>query len=292
MSGRGKRLWAPRLAFDDAYQLVLDFLKNCTKHNLISRQGKAGLLHAFWMDGTWSTEGMTDASQILRFGFDRNPGADQAKQAMSRLLSVACKAHFFLAPQGLVLHEPFVFVVPDVGTPGQRRFGLIYPIELEGRQSTLVVAEWDISQDAARHPRLLPGQKFPVVLQADSFTWLSRKRWRTLKEQAQGLPWFDQGPARNRLLAQVRQHKDLGTFDLGTPLDYPKDLNDDLRACGAMWAAGIRRWFLPKGWDTEAVQEYLTALAALSPKERYQLRWWTARPYPRDEGESEDGERG
>ena len=281
MSGRGKRLWAPRLAFDDAYHEVLDFLQNCRKHNLIGGPGGSPTLyHAYRIAGAWPTEGLTDASTILRFGYDRNPIGDQAKQALARLLAVATKAHFFLSPNAVVVHEPFVFVMPDLGNPGARRYGLIYPLEAESRLSTLVVAEWDVALASSHLAKLAPGEKFPVVLESDPFRWLLLKHWRTLKEEAGKQPWFETGRSRNTLLAQVNAHTDAATFPFGHLLPYPMDLNDDLRAVGAMWAKGIRRWFLPRGWDVRAVSEYLDRLKGLSPKERYALRWWTARSYP------------
>lgn len=277
MSGRGKRLWAPRLSFDEAYREVLEFLQQCHKHNLTGGQGQPTLYHAFMVDGAWPVDGMIDASTVLRFGFDRSPASDQAKQAMARLLSVATKAHFFMAPKAIVLHEPFLFVIPDLGNPGQRRYGLVYPLENENRLVSIVVAEWDLSLSGSRQPRLTAGQKFPVVLPSDPFRWLSLKHWRALRSEAGELAWFETGPARGRLLGQVRSHQDPATFDLGHVLDYPKDMNEDLRAVGAMWAQGIRHWFLPKGWDVQAVREYLDALAGMDEAGRIALRWWTSR---------------
>lgn len=289
MSGRGKRLWAPRLSFDEAYREVLEFLKTSGKHNLVGTSGMAPTLyHAYWMDTSFPTDGLIDASSVLKFGYDRSPTADQAKQAMARLLSVVTKAHFFLAPKAIVVHEPYLFVMPDLGNPGQRRYGLIYPLENDNRLSTLVVAEWDLAMAASRQPKLQAAQKFPVVLQADHFQWLALKHWRTLKETAGDQPWFDNGPARNRLLAAVRNHTELSTFGYGQCLNYPKELNDEVRAVGAMWAKGIRQWFLPNGWDTKAVKEYLDKVASLTPQEHYQHRWWTARQYPKSANERDD----
>lgn len=291
MSGRGKRLWAPRLGFDEAYREVLDFLKNCHKHNLTAATSgtMAALYHVYKVDSTWPVEGLIDASSVLRFGFDRNPTGDQAKQAMARLLSVVTKAHFFLTPEAIVVHEPYLFVMPDLGQPGLRRYGLVYPLEHQGRLSTLVVAEWDLAMSASRQIKLPAGQRFPVVLPADPFQWLALKHWRSLKEEAGQLPWFDTGTggARAKLMEQVRLHTDLSTFSFGHPLMYPKELNDDMRAVGALWSPGIRRWFLPRGWDIKAVTEYLDRLLALSPSERYGWRWWTSRPYTKANGTPE-----
>lgn len=283
MSGRGKRRWPPRLGFDDAYKVVLEFLQNCHKNNLTANQESPTLLQSYLIDGTWPVDGMVDASTVLRFGFSRNPAADQDKQAMAKLLSVATRAHFFLTPQAIVTHEPFLFVMPDLGSPGQRRHGLIYPLENEGRTQTLMAAEWDLAMAGSRLARLLPGQKFPVVLSMDPFQWLSLRKWRELKKEAGDLPWFQMGSSRNRLLKQVREHTDLGTFNFGHVLNYPRDMNEDVKAVGAAWAHGIKRWFLPKGWDAEAVVDYLDRLEAMDADERQAIRWWVGRPRPRNE---------
>lgn len=277
MSGRGKRHWAPRLGFDDAYKVVLEFLQNCNKNNLTAHQEAPVLYQAYMVEGTWPVDGMIDATSVLRFGFSRNPVNDQLKQDMAKLLSVVTKAHFFLAPQAIVVHEPFLFLMPDLSNPGQRRFGILYPLESEGRTFTLLAAEWDLAMTSSRLARLSPGQKFPVVLPTDPFQWISLKRWRELKTEAGDLPWFETGPARNRLLGQVRAHDQESTFAFGHILDYPKELNEDMRAVGAMWANGIRRWFLPKGWDIQAVRAYLDRLAGMDEAERMNARWWTAR---------------
>lgn len=287
MSGRGKRLWAPRLDFSQAYRDVLAFLKNCQAHNLVGSSGGSPVLfHAYLAEGLWPTEGFIDASSVLKFGFDRNPIADQAKQALARLLAVAVKAHFFLAPQAVVVHEPYLFVMPDVSNPGQRRYGLMYPLEHGGRMATVVVAEWDLAMVSSRHTKLPVGHKFPVVLPADPMQWVPLKHWRALKDEAGEQGWFDAGTgrARSQWLASVRAHTDLTSFGdrYGHVLNYGKELNDDVRAVGALWAPGVRRWFLPKGWDVKPVTDYLDRLAAMAPSERYALRWWEQLTYPRD----------
>ena len=284
MSGRGKRLWAPRLSFTEAYREVLDFLKNCQKHNLVSSSGGVPtLFQVYQMDTSWPTEGLIDATTVLRFGYDRNPIGDQAKQAMARLLAVVTKAHFFLAPDAIVTHEPYLFLMPDLGNPGQRRYGLIYPLESAGRTTSLVVAEWDLGTAASRNPNLPFTHKFPVVLPAEPMQWVPLKHWRALKETVGASRWFDTNNpnARSRLFRELRQHEDVSTFPYGHVLDYPKDLNDDLKAVGAIWASGVRKWFLPSGWDVKAVTDYLDRLVALSPMDRYQLRWTAPAAYPK-----------
>ena len=284
MSGRGKRLWAPRLGFNEAYREVLDFLKNCQKHNLVPPSGGTPTLYqVYQVDTGWPTEGLSDASGVLRFGYDRNPLADQAKQAMARLLSVVTKAHFFLAPDAIVTHEPYLFLMPDLGNPGQRRYGLIYPLENAGRTSSLIVAEWDLSLAASRNPNLPYSHKFPVVLPANPMQWLPLKHWRALKETAGASRWFEttNPSGRSRLFREIRQHQEAESFPYGHLLDYPKDLNDDLRAVGAVWAGGVRKWFLPTGWDVKVVTDYLDRLLSMTPTERFQARWWVQAPYPK-----------
>lgn len=285
MSGRGKRLWAPHLDFKGAYDEVLSFLKACEQHKLPLQLDEPTLYRAYAIDGVWPPADGQDLSRFLRFGYSNDPTGDRAKIAISRLLSVAVKAHFFLAPQARVPSEPMVFTLPDLAQPGTLRYGLVYPLDVPathgpGRQRSIVVAEWDLSLTAHRRPQVPRGDEFPVVLQQSNRTWLLKSRWETLRDSPQtSKAWFEPAtsPARRRLIEAVKQHTDVATFPYGTLLDYPIEIKDDTALTGAMWAPGVKKWFLPHGFDADAVKAYLSRLAALSPDERMGQRWWGRR---------------
>lgn len=275
MSGRGKRIWAPRLNFDGAYEETLRFFKRAQEHNILLKQ-PAGLYHAYLADGAWPVDGSEEISRYLRFGYDHQPQTDRGRQAVARLLAVATKAHFFLDDQAIVPHEPYIFVMPDLAMAGQLRYGMIYPLERQGRLSTLLVAEWDLSMAASQLPKLSAAQRFPTVLTDQPYDWLKISHWRALRKEAEGSSWFGSTTAfaRRQLVQQAKAHKDLASFPYGTPLSYPIELKADVQAVGAMWAPGIGRWFLPLGFDVKAAKAFLDAQLARSPLERHALRWW------------------
>lgn len=285
MSVSGKRWWTPRQDFQGAYGDTLQFLQRCKEKNVISSVDPA-LFYAYRTDGIWPVEGLQDSSRYMRFGSDKNPAIDEVRQTLARLLSIAIKAHFFLNDQAIVLHEPYLFSVPDLNQAGRSRHGLVYPIE-EKRgnstiQRTIVVSEWDLTLDASNQPRIPNQDRFPVVLSSDPFRWLNLKHWRSLKLESAKQPWFENSSDRERkaFMAQIQAHTDPATFSWGTVLNYEIGLREDVKQVGAMWAKGIKKWFLPTGWDAPAVIEYLDRLQAMSDSERYNLRWWTERPRP------------
>lgn len=286
MSGRGKRRWAPRTDFNGAYQETLDFLKDCQAHQLPLVDPGQGpqLYRAYLVDGAWPANDGQEISRVLRHSYGHRPAADRAKQAVARLLSVATKAHYFMAEAALVAQEPSVFTVPDLAQPGSWRHGLLYPLDVPSargpsKQRTLVVAEWDLVLSAHREPRVARGDEFPVVLVPDPFAWLSIKKWRSLRALAGDQPWFEASdhPGRRKLLDAVKAHTDKATFPYGTLLDYPIQIKDDTAATGAMWAPGVKSWFLPHGFDVDAVKTYLDRLAGHTADEQRAHRWWERR---------------
>lgn len=283
MSGRGKRIWAPRLDFNGAYEETLTFFKRAKEHNILQKQ-PASLYQVYQPDGSWPVDGMDEISRYLRFGYDHTPQIDRGRQAAARLLAVATKAHFFLDDTAIVPHEPHLFVMPDLSMAGQLRYGLLYPMETQGRLSTMLVADWDVGLAASTQPKLAPAQRFPTVLTEQPYHWLTISRWRALRKEAEQSPWggsFTHPFARRKVIQLAREHTDVATFPYGTPLDYPMDLNGDVQALGGLWAPGIRRWYLPTGYDVEAARSFLDAQLARTPQERHALRWWAIQRAPK-----------
>ena len=283
MSGRGKRLWAPNLSFSQSYALTLAFIESCQKHNLLaSYNDKPELIHLYHISHPWPTEGLIEATSVLRFGYSNNPILDQHKQGMARLLSAALKMHYIHAEDSSVVHEPYLFSIPDLGIPGRFRYGLIYPIETKGKQSTIIASQWDLSGSSSQLIRLNPSQKYSTVLSTQNYKWLYKKRGYLIREEMKQHPFFEAGPLRNALLNEIRTHLNANEFPYGKIIDYPIELNEELKAVGALYAPGIRKWFLPKGIDIESTQEYLGYIERLTPQERYQNRWLSLKSPPKN----------
>lgn len=286
---KGQRRWSPGYDFKGAYDTTLQFFKDCELHGIPVGLPQPTLYRAYLMDGSWPVIEGQDLSRYLRFGktgLANHPSGDRTKQAIARLLAVAVKGHFFLANAGTVPQEPSVFTVPDLAQPGTLRHGLVYPLEIPaargpGRQCALVVSEWDLAMSAHREPRVPRGDEFPVVLVPDPFKWLTKSRWATLSKEAssRSQAWFEptESAARRRLIDQVNAVTEPAQFAYGTLLDYPIEIKEDTQATGAMWARGVKSWFLPHGFDVEAVKAYLDRVRGLSADERHALRWWEKR---------------
>lgn len=280
MSGRGKRFWPAQISFEQAYELTLEFLQNCKKHQISVENQEPKLFHAYHLDSSYPINGMVDTSQILKFGYSSDPEKDQLKRDFAGLISVAIKAHFFLIQGANVVHEPFIFSIPDLNNGGKMRYGLIYPIEHLGKRSTIIVSEWDLTKDSSQLAKLTNKQKFPVVLTKNSFDWLTLSKWRLLKKEAENYPWFGQGKEYFDFLNKIKTHLDIKTFEYGHILEYPIELNQEIKDVGGIFAPGIRRWVIPKGINPLPVIQYLDFLKNKDPQELYQLKWLQNKPYP------------
>ena len=284
MSGSRKRLWAPYLSFNDAFSETLAFVRRCEEKNLPLGLSEPSLYRAYVMSGSWSMGEGQDLSLFLRFQTSNDPTMDQAKVSISRLLSIAVKAHYFIAEKATVRHEPIVFSCPDLAHPGHWRYGLVYPIDIPQERGpalsrAIVVAEWDLALSAGQRPSVSKSDEFPVVLMPDPRTWLAKRRWEALRTKADGLPWFDppSTPAKKRLLDAVAAHTDASSFPYGTILETPIELKEDASLTGAIWGRGIKRWFLPHGFDAEPVVAYIQRMVAFPEGERIRRRWWERR---------------
>lgn len=299
MSGTRKRLWAPYLSFAAAFSETLGFVRRCEEKNLPLGLSEPTLYRAYLMSGSWPMGDGQDLSRFMRFQNSNDPSLDQAKVAISRLLAVAVKAHYFIAEKATVPHEPTVFSLPDLAHPGRWRYGLVYPIDIPSdrgpaQSRSIVVAEWDLGLSAGQRPSVPKSDEFPVVLLADPRTWLAKRKWEALRAKADGLPWFDpiSNPAKKKLLDAVASHSDKSQFPYGTVLETPIELKEDASLTGAIWARGIKRWFLPHGFDADPVVAYIQRLVDFPEMERMRRRWWEKREEKRESTKSGSGAKG
>lgn len=289
--GPGPAVWPEFAGFDEAYGATLDYLKALPEHGINLRLSRPVLFQAYCVQESWPDIGQQGVSRFLRFGktsMSAAGGGRDAKAAVAQMLSVAVKAHFFMFPNAVVGREPQVIGVPDLSRPGSYSWMLIYPLlppegEAGQRPSTIVVGQFDAQFAASVFPRLSRAEEFPVALSKDPFRWLRRKDWERQKQDAvrgseeYGMSaWFDPaGLSRRRydLLRKIDAHTDLPSFPYGEVLDYGKGMRYEMRQVGAAWAKGIRRWYLPHGFDVQAVKEYLDAMAEMAEDERLRHSW-------------------
>lgn len=267
MSGRGKRLWAPQLNFDEAYQETLNYLKRCQEHHVLSAPTRPELFYAYKLQQPVPTAHFHPLSPLLKFGYESQPLEDDTKAVMAKLLSVALKLHYFNHTTLSTAHEPYWFAIPDLSQPHRQQYGLIYTLHQAGQIHCWLITTWDLSQSASQHKRFDIASKFPTVLPKDLFQWLSIKRWKALKEQQVPL--------------NVHHETEAAHYQAGHVLDYPAEFNPEFKALGAVWARGIKRWVFPKGWDIQAVHEYLQWFSQLTPQARFEHRWTKTMEYPK-----------
>jgi hypothetical protein len=285
MSGRGKRLWPSNLDLDSAYKETLEFLKRCSAHKINVSLPHPTIYKSYKIDGYWGIGELTPISVLLKFGYSNDPLVDRAKISIARLLCVALKTHYFLSNNAIVPSEPVWFSIPDLANPGNFRYGLIYniiePADKNGpaKQKTIITAEWDLTLSSSIPPHIQKNDEFPVILQPDPFTWIRRKSWIELKEKSGNNIWFENLNNQEKItwLNNVHNHKTLNDFKFGNVLDCPIELKDDASAAGAIWARGIKHWFMPHGFDFESVQIWLNYLKSLTNEERINQRWWVKR---------------
>ncbi len=286
MQRGGKQIWIPRLDFNGAHRETLRLLKRIQENHLAGAE-QPELVCSYLTDRAWSLMGMEPISRYLRFSTDRHPDADQVRGRVARLLAVALKGHFFMAEDGIVVHEPYVFTMPDLARSGTLRAGLLYPLERGGKQYSLLAADWNIGLASSTRPGFVSQggtllARFPAVLRRNSYTWLGVAHWRELRKEAEKAPWLNVSPfdadthgqTWGTLFKRLGEATDVKDFPFGTVLEYSRDLNQDVVAAGGMWARGIKHWFLPYGYDAQAVREWLDMLAQATPAQRYQMRWW------------------
>lgn len=266
MSSLAKREWTPRLTVDAAQQVAVGWIMRARQKNVISQSDPA-IFTAYVVDESPFTGLMTDISSIFRYSSKDDPDMDRIRDAALKLLSVAMKAHFFLFRDALVRHEPYVFSIPDLSHPGMSHTGLVY--RLDSRESnTIMVATCDLAAVSSLRP---DAYRFPVVLTRNNFRWFDRKHWIELTKEAEigeriMKPWIAKQETN---IADT--WKTIDDFPFGQILDVPYDIREFAKPAGVKWAGGIKKWYLPKGFDVEPVREYIQWLKNMNSTNREAL---------------------
>lgn len=247
-----KKEWTPNISLDESLKITLNWLIKVRQKNALSIRPPT-LYSAYLIDDFSEFNFLHDVNSLFRFSSKDTPEHHNARDIILRLLSVCLKAHHFLAPQENVRHEPYFFTSPDPSNLGRPHYGIIY--RLDGRPNqAIIVATYDILLSSSFKSNPI---KFPVVLTQNSYKWLDKKHWSELSIQANILtsilkPWQNQQDI--DLADQCTQESD---FCYGTLLHVPYEIRKYIKPTGIRWSDGLKRWYLPKGWDVDPVQEYI-----------------------------------
>lgn len=245
--------WTPHIDFDESLKTVLGFLIDCRNKNILSETEPA-LYQAYIVPGNHILELSTPISEVMIFSKRHSPVIDNIRNKALRLLSVALKAHYFMHKGLKVIHEPHIFVIPDIKNMANPKVGMIY--SLEGQD--ILVADWDLKYSATGEVKYKDAVRFPVSLQQDSFKWLTKKKWMDLETQAK----YSLAEIYKKK-SEIEKKETKEIFEFGYILDYPSEMKNDMYLVGGIWANG--NYFLPFGWDIDAVNEYLTCVKSKLP---------------------------
>lgn len=189
-------------------------------------------------------------SEFFEGPWGKDPTLADTRHTLVRLMAIAAKAHYFIFRLDLIQEEPSVFWVPDLMRANKDRFGLYCPF-LKSKKA-LVVAETDLALVSSG--RLSLG-KFPVVLTDDHSNWLDENHWANLAKEGDALRLIQESLSMNELRG-AREYRDEKTFPFGAIFDVPPDLKGHMKLAGLRWAEGIKKMYLPKGFDEIPVRAY------------------------------------
>lgn len=266
-----KKEWNPRITMDEALSCSVNWLIRARQKNVLAPQDPT-LYIAYIVDETPFLGFMQDLTSLFRYSSKDDPETDRARDQALRLLAVCVKAQFFLAKDSLVRHEPYLFSLPDISHPSMPHYGLVYKLETRPSQC-VIVSTTDIGICSNLKPNVF---KFPVVLTKNSYKWFDKKHWNELAKEVDLYerimkPWIAKKES------DVAEHWiDPSTFEFGTILDVPYELKEHMKPTGIRWADGLKKWYLPRGFDIEPVKEYLHWLQQEHEfnKDKFDAHFW------------------
>lgn len=255
MQNLAKRDWSPLQSVKEAAEVCVNWVVKARQKNIISDRPPA-LYHAYVLNDCPPLDYMHNISSLFRYSQKDSPYIDASRDRVLRLLSVCVKAHYFLFGEAQVSHEPYFFSVPSLDNPSGTDFGIIYKIEKEDQVIVVFEREWE-----KMSPNVKIVFRFPVVVGSDSFCWYSIKNWTKLRAENNlpervDKPWLAIEDRQNTNACKTIEELSL----LGTILDVPYNLKDAMKPVGIQWSENLKKWYLPKGFDLEAVIEYLMHL--------------------------------
>ena len=248
------------MRIEDALGCAVSWLARARQKNALASSPPV-LFQAYVCDDMPSVGHMTEISALFKFSAKDDPEKDRCRDAALRLLAVCMKAHFFLFPQEKAKHEPYLFAAPDLSNPGAPHYGLCYRIESRPAK-TIVCATFDLAQASSLRPDAF---RFPVVLTKNSYKWFDKKHWQALESERLD---SEKLAAASSKAKTAESCQDPADFPFGHILDVPFELKDYIKPTGAKWADGIRKWYLPAGYDSAPVQEYLRHIEHLHKNDR------------------------
>ena len=264
MTAVAKRQWGPQRPINECISTSIEWLEKAKQKNALSI--KPPTLYQSYVVGPTDNiiEWGKPLSEIFRWSNKDDPSSNRARDAAIRLLAVAHKTHYFTDKSDKVSHEPYLFLMPDVGSPLNSQYGLYY--RLEKTSKTILVGEADLGRIATAKAF----SRFPVVLIDEPnyrYKWFSLKHWASLGEQSELTNRIQKNWVNKKERDEINLITDPSQFTPhGTLFDIPFAMKDLGRALGMEWAAGLKKWYLPHGFDLDPVKVYLDYYIATQQK--------------------------
>jgi len=249
MQNTAKRQWGNKLSIKEAADISIEWcIKAREKNSLIKKPPQ--IYYAYVIDGNVDLGFFQNISVVFRYSQKDLPIMDYIRDNLLRCLSVAIKAHYFLYPNDFVLHEPYFFTIPSLENAYGCCIGMVYKLDRENK--TILVCDKKIDL-LFENPNIC--YEFHSVVIEDSFKWFSLKNWAKIKNNNLDLLNFK----KNLMIAKESKTID-GILSFGDILEVPYDVKDLLKPLGIEWNKHVQKWFLPKGFDIDSVNELLLHL--------------------------------
>lgn len=230
-------------SFDDALTVAFNWLNIARKKNIVNVKTPT-LLEVKRYIGDLNTELLNPISSFFTYSRKDLPEKDIIRVHILKMMGAWLKSWFFLYKNNTLYCEPSVgFSIKDDGKPS-------YFIVVRYLDFYCVIKEKEtISEDS-----------FPVVISQNDYQWFTPKKWNMLLEEKKS---FDQWAQKKHLnwhdgcveLTQIKKMEELQQY--AHTLDIPFDIKDPMKLTGVMWNRLIKTWFLPHGWDIDAVKEWM-----------------------------------
>lgn len=253
MQNLSKRLWGPNLTIKQSSDIIIGWCIKAREKNIL-RKRPPTIFYSYVLEDTPPLHFFANISSLFKYSQKDLPYYDQTRDSLLRCLAVALKAHYFMFYNDRVCYEPYFFVLPNLKDPSKTSVGLMYKIEKEDK--CIIVCEEDLeSLWAGSENKIL--YRFPAVVGEDSFKWYHMKNWYKIKQEAEienaNKPWNDANWQQKCKEAETPE--ELAKY--ATVLDVPFEIKDFIKPLGIDWANKAKKWYLPKGFDVDSVNEYV-----------------------------------
>lgn len=247
-----KKIWSSNLNIQTASHILKDYLqRSCSKGINISDEPV--LYQSYIFNTYWMTNNYTELSKYFKFSKNDTPDLNIARKTLLKLMSVCLTTHALLKPSAVIKYEPYVFTIPNLSNFGMFSYGVIYTIEENNKNYSIVVAEWDIKNcfdakliapwnklSVIQDSNLCDLEKINKLKDMDQAKYYQINDWKSFKEYKN----------------KVDQIEEKEQFNFGKILNFEPELKEWYNQVGCLWAKGIKSWFIPKGMNFILVEKF------------------------------------